>query len=315
MENVISFPGLGLSFTLNRVVFPNAPFAIYWYGVIIAVGFLLAVLWCSKRAPKFGIKPDSLFDFLICAVPLSIVGARLYYIIFYRELFLNENGGLDLKKCVDIRDGGLAIYGGVIAAILVLIVFSKVKKESFWAYGDLCVQGLLIGQLVGRWGNFFNVEAYGSVTTLPWRMCSESIARELLQKGILTSRQQYELVLNGTWGVHPTFLYESLWNLAGLILIYVLSRKHHKFDGQFFCTYLIWYGIGRGLIEGLRTDSLYFFNTPIRVSQMLGFASAAAGVVIMAILWNRSKHMELPLNVQRVEARNVEEEAEHGDHT
>ena len=309
MEQVVSFPGLGLTFTLNRVVFPNAPFAIYWYGVIIAIGFLLAVVWCYKRAPAFGIQQDSLFDLLIFAVPLSIVGARLYYIIFYLDLFRNEDGSLNWMKMIDIRDGGLAIYGGVIVAILVLIVFTRVKKSSFWAYGDLCVQGLLIGQLIGRWGNFVNVEAYGGVTDLPWRMCSESIANELLQKGLLDSQQQYELILNGTWGVHPTFLYESLWNLVGLILIYVLSKKLYKFDGQLFCTYLIWYGVGRGLIEGLRTDSLYFFNTPIRVSQMLGFLSAAAGAVLLILLWRRGKKMALPLYIQRVQAEKSTAEA------
>ena len=302
MEHVVSFPGLGLTFTLNRVMFPNAPFAIYWYGVIIAVGFLLAVAWCYKRAPFFGIKPDSLFDLLIFAVPLGIVGARLYYIIFYLDLFRNQDGSLNLGKMVDIRDGGLAIYGGVIAAILVLIVYTRVRKFSFWAYGDLCVQGLLIGQMIGRWGNFVNVEAYGSVTSLPWRMTSQSIADELMRKGLLDSQQQYELVVNGTWGVHPTFFYESMWNLIGLILIYVLSKRRYKFDGQFFCTYLIWYGVGRGIIEGLRTDSLYFFHTPIRVSQVLGFASAILGLVLMLFLWNRGKKMEMPLYAQRVRA-------------
>ncbi len=316
MGKIVTFPGLGLEFTLSRVVFPNASFSIYWYGVIIALGFLLAVIWCWKRAPHFGIQPDTLFDLLIFAVPLSIVGARLYYIIFYLDLFRDENGALSFAKMLDIRDGGLAIYGGVIVAVIVALVFSKVKKTSFLAYADLCVQGLLIGQLIGRWGNFVNVECYGGITDLPWRMCSESIVNELIAKGMVESNLQYEALMSGILGVHPTFFYESLWNLVGLLLIYVLSKKLYKFDGQFFCTYLIWYGVGRGIIEGLRTDSLYFFHTPIRVSQMLGFASAVAGVIIALLLWQRAKKKGLPLYRQRVafQQEKQEEDKKHGDH-
>lgn len=297
MEHVVSFPGLGLTFTLNRLVFPNGPVRIYWYGVIIAIGFLVAILWCYRRASRFDIEPDSLFDLLIFAVPLSLLGARIYYIIFYLELFKNPDGSLNWRQIVDVRDGGLAIYGGVIAAIIVALVFCRVKRKSFLAYGDLCVQGLLIGQIIGRWGNFVNVEAYGGVTDLPWRMCSDSIANELMRKGVLESGEAFEAMLRGELGVHPTFLYEGLWNLCGLILICVLAKKCYRFKGQFFFTYILWYGFGRGLIEGLRTDSLYFFNTPIRVSQMLGFASALAAAVILLVLWMRSKRLDAPAEI------------------
>jgi phosphatidylglycerol:prolipoprotein diacylglycerol transferase len=184
---------------------------------------------------------------------------------------------------VAIWDGGLAIYGAVIAAIITVAVYCKVRKQSFWCYADIGCYGLLIGQLVGRWGNFVNVECYGSLTTLPWRMCSETIANELWYKGLLESSDVYQSILDGTVGVHPTFLYESLWNLLGFVILVLIGRKGRKFDGQIFLSYIVWYGLGRAAIEGLRTDSLYFFGTGIRSSQMLGLFSALAAVALMAI--------------------------------
>ena len=216
MTRTVLFPGLGLEFHLNRVAFTLFGLPIYWYGVIIALGFLLAVVFCYKMAPRFGIKPDDVIDLLFFAVPLAIIGARLYYIIFYLDLYRNEDGSYDFLEMVDIRDGGLAIYGGVIAAVLTLIVFCRVKKINFFAFADVGVFGLLIGQCVGRWGNFMNVEAYGGPTDLPWRM------------GI-------DAYVNGAWQyleVHPTFLYESLWNLLGfLLLLFVTARS----CGATFC--------------------------------------------------------------------------------
>ena len=148
---------------------------------------------------------------------------------------------------------------------------------------DITCYGLLIGQLIGRWGNFVNVEAYGGVTDLPWRMCSASIANELWSKGLLDSQEAYQSILDGTLGVHPTFLYESLWNLLGLGLLLLLMKKGRRFNGQMFLSYVIWYGLGRAAIEGLRTDSLYFFGTPIRSSQMLGLLSAAVGIGLFVL--------------------------------
>ena len=161
----------------------------------------------------------------VFAVPLAILGARLYYIIFYLDRYRIAGGGLDFAAMVRIWDGGLAIYGGVIAAALTLLVFCKVRKIKFLAFADLGVFGLLIGQSVGRWGNFVNVEAYGSVTGLPWRMCSESIANELWRKGLLESQEMYQSMLDGTLGVHPTFFYESMWNLIGFLLLQKQSKK------------------------------------------------------------------------------------------
>lgn len=280
MINTVSFPGLGLEATLNRVAFSLFGAPIYWYAIIIVSGFLLAWLYCSWKGPRLGIPSDDLVDLLIFAVPLALVGARLYYIVFYLDLFRTPDGGLDLLKMLDIRDGGLAIYGGVIVGVIVLFFVCRRKKIPFLAFADLGAMGLLIGQCVGRWGNFMNVEAYGGVTAAPWRMCSEKIAGELFGQGVVDAAG-WQQIMDGTLGVHPTFFYESLWNLLGFLLLVLLSRKLRKFDGQLFFTYLAWYGVGRGIIEGLRTDSLYFMNTPIRISQVLGFASALVGLAFL----------------------------------
>ena len=302
MTHTVLFPGLGLQLELNPIAFTLFGWPIHWYGVIIAAGFLLAVLYCSHISPRFGIKQDDLLDVLIAGVPLGIVGARLYYIIFYLDLFRKADGSLDFGAMVRIWDGGLAIYGGVIMAVLVGVVVCRIKKISFFAMADVCVFGLLIGQAVGRWGNFVNVEAYGGETTLPWRM------------GIV------EYAANGTaryLEVHPTFLYESLWNIVGLIVLIVIAKRWRKFDGQMFFSYLVWYGVGRGFIEGLRTDSLYFFGTGIRVSQMLGFASALAGaaVLIWMLAVRRPGPERLLVNRQKeTDAQQPEQDKEETEH-
>lgn len=258
---------------------------VYWYGVIIAAGFLLAVMYCSRQAPRFGIRQDDIIDMLFFAVPLSIIGARVYYIIFYPELYRRADGSWDFGAMVRIWDGGLAIYGGVIMAVITLLVFCKVRKIKFLAFADLGSYGMLIGQMVGRWGNFVNIEAHGGPTDLPWRMG--------IYQYVDGTRQYME--------VHPTFLYESLWNLAGLLLLIWVGKKHRKFDGQIFLGYFAWYGVGRGFIEGLRTDSLYFLNTPIRVSQVFGFATAAVAIILLVILLTR-KHDPAKLWVNQMKA-------------
>ena len=286
MMGTVSFPGLGLELTLNRVAFHLGGWPVYWYGIIIAAGFLLAVVFCSRKAPQFGIRQDDIIDMLFFAVPLSIIGARLYYIIFYLDLYRREDGSLDFGAMVRIWDGGLAIYGGVIAAVITLFVFCKVRKIKFLAFADLGVFGMLIGQMIGRWGNFVNIEAYGGPTDLPWRMG--------IYQYVDGVRQYVE--------VHPTFLYESLWNLVGLGLLILIAKKWRKFDGQLFLSYFAWYGVGRGFIEGLRTDSLYFFNTPIRVSQVFGFATAVISIVLLIVLLGFRKHDPANLWVNQMKA-------------
>ncbi len=286
--NTVSFPGLGLEFTLNRVAFLIFGHPVYWYGIIITCGLLLAVFVCCRMSKRFGTNTDEIVDLMIFAVPAALIAIRAYYVLFNLDHYRMADGSLDWRAIFRYSDGGLAIYGAVISSILVLLIFCRVKKISFLSFADMGVHGMLIGQLIGRWGNFMNVEAYGGVTSLPWRMCSPKIAVELSAQGLITPEQQMDL-LTGALGVHPTFLYESLWNLVGLFLVYRLGKKR-KYDGECFLFYLFWYGLGRFWIEGLRTDSLYFFGltffgTPIRVSQMLAFLSAAVGGGLL--LYNR----------------------------
>ena len=299
--STVSFPGLGFAVNVKEIAFRIFNWPIHWYGIIIAAGFLLAVYYCCRKAADYGIEQDDIIDLLIFAVPLCIIGARLYYVIFYLDLYRNPDGSLDFLRMLRIWDGGLAIYGGIIVAILTLLVFCKIKKIPFLAFADVGSFGMLIGQLVGRWGNFVNVEAYGGLTALPWRMCSEKIANELFSQGLVDAAG-WQQVMDGTLGVHPTFFYESLWNFVGFFLLVYLSRKWRKFDGQLFFTYLAWYGVGRGIIEGLRTDSLYFMNTPVRVSQVLGFVSALAGAALIAYFLSKKPRPE-DLWVNRLAAR------------
>ncbi len=265
MSSVV-FPGLGFQINVRDIAFRVFGWPIHWYGIIIALGFLLAVAFCSRRASRYGVEQDDIIDLLIYAVPLCIIGARLYYVIFYLDLYRNVDGGLDFGRMVRIWDGGLAIYGGIIAAILVLLVFCKKRKLCFLAFADLGSFGMLIGQLVGRWGNFVNVEAYGGPTDLPWRMG--------IYDDAVTGVYQY-------MEVHPTFLYESLWNLLGLLLLIFIVEKRRKFDGQIFLSYMAWYGLGRSWIEGLRTDSLYFFSTGLRVSQVLAIVIFVVATAVL----------------------------------
>ncbi len=295
--STVTFPGLGLEFHLNRVAFSLFGHTIYWYGIIIAVGFLLAVLFCSKISPKFGVKPDDLFDMLLFAVPLGILGARLYYIAYdlgRSDAFRNPDGSLDFMEMIRIWDGGLAIYGGVIAAVLTVFVFCKVKKLKFGAMADVGAFGLLIGQAVGRWGNFVNVEVFGYETTLPWRMGVETWDAA---KGAMVYQE-----------VHPTFLYESLWNLVGLGLLILIAKRWRKFDGQLFLSYVAWYGLGRAWIEGVRQDFLPFFGlklfgAPLRTSQVLAAVSALAAIALLVYhLWVK-KHSPEELASYKKEER------------
>lgn len=294
--NTVSFPGFGLSFQVKSVAFRLFNWPIHWYGLIIATGFLLAVLFCGKRARRFGIEQDDILDLLLYAVPLCIIGARLYYVIFYLDRYRLKDGSLDFGAMIRIWDGGLAIYGGIVMAIIVAAVFCKKRKISFFSLADLGSYGLLIGQLVGRWGNFVNVECYGGPTDLPWRM------------GIFET-------VNGVYQyseVHPTFLYESLWNLVGLILLAFVLEKRRKFDGQIFFSYMAWYGLGRAWIEGMRTDSLYFFSTGLRVSQVLAIIFCVVAVVILAIQLHRP-HSPEELWGNRIAAQKKANAADGGE--
>ena len=248
----ISFPDLGISIDPSPVAFTVAGKDIYWYGIIIAMGFVLAVLYAMKRVSQFGLTEDHILDMLFAAVPAAIVCARLYYCLFYWELYAD-----DPISILYIWEGGLAIYGGVIGAVLAVVIFCKVKKMPIGPMIDIGGLGLLIGQMIGRWGNFMNREAHGTVTDTFLKMGLENRAGEVIY-------------------YHPTFLYESLWNLTGFILLHFFSKKR-KHDGEVFAGYVAWYGLGRTWIEGLRTDSLYLFDTGIRVSQLVAAVSFLVG--------------------------------------
>lgn len=313
MINVVTFPGLGLEFTLDRVAFHLFGRPIFWYGhhhrLRDAAGSLplLPVGAAVRHRTRPHPGPDVFRcpggpgrgPGLLCDLQPGPVPAR-------RRL-------AGLGAILRYSDGGLAIYGAIISSVIVLLIFCKVQKVSFLAFADLGVHGLFIGQLIGRWGNFMNVEAFGSTTTLPWRMCGTSIAEYLLQSGYV-DQAGYEAVLSGALGVHPTFFYESMWNLAGLFLVYQIGKRWRKYDGECFLFYLCWYGLGRAWIEGLRTDSLYFFGLelfgmPIRVSQMVAVVCfLAAGALL---LYQRSRpHAPAQLYVNQLRRQKDDQKTE-----
>ena len=279
-DSPIRFPGLfgDWEFTVSSVAFHIGGKAIYWYGILIALGVVLALWFCMRQRTKYGISEDNLLDGVLWGVPLSVIGARIYYVIFYLSEFRNTDGSLDWGRVIAIWDGGLAIYGGVIVAIATCYVLSRVRHFKLGALTDLIVMGLLIGQTVGRWGNFMNREAFGGETTLPWRM-------ELLTKA------------GEAVDVHPTFLYESLWNVVGLLLIVFIVSRARRFDGENTWFYFLWYGLGRFWIEGLRTDSLYLFDwtiggQPIRVSQALSLVMVLVSAFML--LYHIKLHPHTP---------------------
>lgn len=285
MINLVSFPGLGLEFLLNRVVFEVLGRPIYWYGLIIACGFMIGTMVSARLAEKSGIPEDHVYDFLFYAVPAALVGLRTYFVLFYLDLFKNADGSLNWAAIVRISDGGMAIYGGIIAGAIVMYFFTKKRKLGFFNLADVAMPGILLGQGIGRWGNFMNVEAYGGLTDIDWRMCSSSIAEEMLAKGYATTAQ-YEEIIAGTLGVHPTFLYESLWNFLGFFVLMFLFKHMREFTGQITLTYFAWYGFGRFIIEGMRTDSLYFFGLefmgqPLRTSQMLSLGLCVGALILL----------------------------------
>ncbi len=268
----ISFPGLGIpEFSVDRVAFEiklgSLTLSVTWYGMIICLGIILAFSYVVYRAGQVGINFDSILDFALFTVPLAIIGARLYYVIF------NPGNFHSLGDIIAIWEGGLAIYGAIIVGAVVVFCVAKYKKLSFMVMADIAAPAVMLGQAIGRWGNFMNGEAFGSETTLPWRM------------GVCNRLTDFE-----TLYVHPTFLYESLWNLTGFILINIFYGKK-KFRGEVLLWYVSWYGLGRAFIETLRTDSLYLGNTDIRVSSLLGAVCALVCIPLLVFL--RIKHHKM----------------------
>ena len=262
----VTFPHLGLEFNINPVAFSIGSFHVYWYGIIIAAGFLLALIYASFSCKKMNIDINRLFDVVIVGLITGVIFARLFYVVFYP----GDKYWKNPLEIFQIHDGGLAIYGGIIGAVVFGSLMAKLRKLKVTAVLDIAALGFLIGQCVGRWGNFINQEAFGSATELPWGMHSENTAA----------------VVDGN--VHPCFLYESLLCLLGFVLLHFFTRRFRRYDGQTFLLYIVWYGACRFFIEGLRTDSLIIPGTGLRVSQVIAAACVVAGIILLVLFRHRT---------------------------
>lgn len=266
-SHFISFPGLGIEeFEVKRVAFTLFGHDVMWYGVIITAAIVLAFAYVLWRAKQNSIKSDDIYDLGIFVIIAAIIGARTYYVLTTLDVYSYDS----FIDVIAIWRGGIAIYGAIIGGGIAAVTVAAVKKIKPLLLLDLLAPAVMLGQIIGRWGNFMNAEAHGGETTLPWRM------------GIRNPGSTVTVY------VHPTFLYESLWNLIGFIIINILFKRK-KFDGQIFYMYIAWYGLGRMYIEGLRTDSLYV--GPFRISQLIGGACAIVGsaLIIVGLVKNRRK--------------------------
>ena len=294
---LVEFPGLGWKFDVysNFLEIPmgDGTITIQFYGVIIAFGIILAALFGGRKAYTWKMSLDNMVDVLIYGIIGAVVGARLYYVIFQWDYYKDNLGDI-----IKIWEGGLAIYGGIIGGILAAFLVCKKTGLNFIKLLDLIGMSLLIGQGIGRWGNFTNQEAFGTNTTLPWGMTSDKIVAYI-------NNNQADFIKNGIemnpdLPVHPTFLYESLWCLLGFVVLYIVCQKFYKFDGQLFLGYGIIYGIERTIVEGLRTDSLYIGDTTLRASQVLSLAIVVvctALTIYKFIKLKKSKPTEVQENV------------------
>jgi len=282
--DILSFPALGWEFTLKRVAFSIFGLDIYWYAVIIAVGFALAFAYVMRKAKQFGLHPDRVLDVAIGGFFGGIIGARLYYVIFQWDEFKD-----DLTLIFNTRQGGLAIYGGIIGGLVVGYFMCRWRKVNVRAMFDLAALGFLIGQSIGRWANFVNIEAFGSNTNLPWGMTSTGIQRYLTEYA--TKLEAIGVTIDPAAPVHPCFLYESLWCALGFLLLHLYIKKR-KFDGEIFVIYLGWYGLGRFFIEGLRTDSL--LAGTLRASQVLSAILVIAAVIVLLVIRGKVKRANDP---------------------
>ena len=261
MTHEVQFPNLEITLNVDPVAIRIGSFEIYWYGILIGLGFLLAVLYGFSSCKKMNINKDHLSDAVIGGLLGGVIGARLYYVAFYPGSKYADNP----LEIFAIHGGGLGIYGGIIGGLLVGALIAKWRKMNVFAVLDVASIGYLIGQCIGRWGNFFNQEAFGCATDLPWGMYSEATAADVVGN------------------VHPCFLYESLLCLLGFIVLHVFTRYLRQYDGQTFLLYVVWYGVSRFFIEGLRTDSLLLPGIDLRVSQVVAAASVIAAVILLVL--------------------------------
>ena len=280
METRVAFPGFGWEFYFDGTAFSIFGVEIKWYGIIITTGILFAFLmfyrFATKREDFIG---DSIFNVMLIVLPCAIVGARFFYVVTSWDRF-KDKSFLDI---INIRNGGIAIYGAIIFGLIAVLIYNKVKKTSSLSMLDALAPAVMLGQIIGRWGNFINAEAYGwssGVDTLPWRMELDNV--------IVDGQKM------GTAAVHPTFIYESLWNLIGLAIIVFIVYRKKKFNGQVFFAYIGWYGLGRAYIETLRADSLYLVGE-LKFSVFVGIACVIAAIIGEIVLYRRYKEEKLEM--------------------
>lgn len=272
----IVFPNLNIDVTVKSTAFEIFGISIQWYGIIIVIGMILAMLFAFSQMKSYGLDSNRAVDAIIGGIIGGIVGARLYYVVFRWDIYSQ-----DLKSILDIRSGGLAIYGGILGSIATAIVIAKIRKVKILPLLDLAGMGFLIGQGIGRWGNFTNHEAFGSNTDGLFGMTSGKIQSLISSSGVEG--------LSPDIPVHPCFFYESVWCLTGFVVLFIVSKKFRKFDGQIFIMYAGWYGLGRFFIEGLRTDSLTIGN--LKVSQILAILCFIASVILLIVIGSKVKRM------------------------
>lgn len=284
----VYFDGLGIDFDLPSVAFTVFGHEVHWYGIIIAFGFMLAVLYGGRMAYKWKMSLDGMTDVLIWGTIFGIICARAYYVFFEWDYYSQH-----LAEIPQIWNGGIAIYGGIIGAIIGAAIGCKIGKINFPNLLDLGALGLLIGQGIGRWGNFFNQEAFGCNTDSSlFRMWSLKIRETLVESADALAAKGMEV--NPDIPVHPTFLYESVWCILGFFILNYIVHKHRKFKGEIFMLYGVWYGIERAVVEGLRTDSLYIANTSLRVSQLLSMVIVVVFTAAFIVFMIKYKKGTLP---------------------
>ncbi|MBQ1847217.1 MAG: prolipoprotein diacylglyceryl transferase, partial [Clostridia bacterium] len=283
--------GSDVAFEFSPTAFTVFGKDIVWYAILITLGMVLSALYAFNRGRKLGIKTDYMYDYAIFTIILGVIGARLYYVLTSLDKYT------EFSQVFEIWNGGLGIYGGIIGGAIAIVIVSLFRKINILTALDAIAPSVMIGQAIGRWGNYFNQEAFGCNTDLPWGMKSWVIEQN---KGFnlegtveyLKSAQQsladQGMTVDPNGYVHPTFLYESLWNVIGFIIIHFMYKKR-KFKGQMFLMYITWYGLGRAFIEMLRTDSLYIPGTPVRISMAIGAACFVVGLTLLIILGVRAK--------------------------
>lgn len=281
----IRFPHLGIEIASLGKGITIGGFTIAFYGMIIAFGMVMGYLMTAFQAKRTGQEPDLYLDLALWDIVFAVIGARIYYVVFSWDYYKDN-----LLQIFNTRGGGLAIYGGVIAGVITTIIFGKVRKQNFFQLLDTACVGLITGQIIGRWGNFCNREAFGGYTNglFAMQLKESDVASSNLTHAVL----KHIVEIDGTRyiQVHPTFLYESLWNV-GVLVILLLFTKYRKYNGQLFLIYLLGYGLGRVWIEGLRTDQLIFFGTGVAVSQVLSgvLVVVSAGILIYQYVKRRQE--------------------------